>query len=144
MNNERKKFKDTAIGKLITDKIPDGVALIGELLPDKGVLGIAKNIIDKSTLTVEEKQELKSELKSFTIEFYEAEARDRSNARWREVELAKVGGNDFIKVLAGITALAMFVLSVVTVLFQQKIGIDLTENPVANQIIGLIGGVALS
>lgn len=144
MKENKKKFKDTAIGKLIGNKLPEAIGVVGEFLPDNGVLGIAKNLIDKSTLTPEEKNEINIGLNDYQLELQKLEVEDRANARWREVEMAKVGGNDFLKILSGIVALSVFVLSVITVLFQDKIGINLNNNPVANQIIGLIGGVALS
>lgn len=52
------KFKDSKIGKRILKCIPEAAKLIGDILPDKGVLGIAKNLISNSDLT----QELKSSL----------------------------------------------------------------------------------
>jgi len=39
----KKSFKETKVGKFITDKLP---GFVGDILPDKGVLGIVKNLID--------------------------------------------------------------------------------------------------
>ena len=39
----RKKFKDTKVGKFILKKLP---GFVGDVLPDKGVLGVVKNLID--------------------------------------------------------------------------------------------------
>lgn len=144
MSREKKKFRDTAVGKLFREKLPEGIAVIGDLLPDKGVLGVAKNIIDKSTLSAEEKLELHNELKDYRLELHKLEIEDRANARWREVEMAKVGKSDFLKTLAGLVALGLFILVVVAVIFGEKWGLKLMENPMVHQIIGLIEGVAIS
>ena len=46
MSNPKKKFKDTKVGKFLLGK--SGIVnTIGHVLPDKGVFGIIKNLIDK-------------------------------------------------------------------------------------------------
>lgn len=42
-----KKLKDTRIGKWLKEKAPNVLDTVGDLLPDKGVLGVVKNLIDK-------------------------------------------------------------------------------------------------
>lgn len=42
----KKKFKETKLGIFLTDKAPNILDSIGNVLPDKGVLGIVKNLID--------------------------------------------------------------------------------------------------
>ena len=64
----KKPFKETAVGKFLLDKIP---GFVGDVLPDKGVHGIVKNLIDgDDSMTAEQKAELKKEL-------YELEVADR-------------------------------------------------------------------
>ena len=46
MSNPKKKFKDTKVGKFLLGK-SGLVSTIGDVLPDKGVFGIVKNLIDK-------------------------------------------------------------------------------------------------
>ena len=46
MSNPKKKFKDTKVGKFLLGK-SGLVNTIGDVLPDKGVFGIIKNLIDK-------------------------------------------------------------------------------------------------
>jgi len=41
----KKKFKDTKVGKFLKDKAPNILNGIGDVLPDKGALGIVKNLI---------------------------------------------------------------------------------------------------
>lgn len=55
------KFKNTPFGKKLIKAIPEAAGFLGGLLPDSGVFGIAKNIIDKSILTREEKGELEED-----------------------------------------------------------------------------------
>ena len=39
----KKPFKETAVGKFLLNKLP---GVVTDVLPDKGVLGIVKNLID--------------------------------------------------------------------------------------------------
>jgi hypothetical protein len=54
----KKPIKDTAIGQWIGNNMPGILETVGDVLPDKGVLGILKRLIDKDTdLTPEQKLE---------------------------------------------------------------------------------------
>lgn len=54
----RKKFKDTKIGIFLKEKAPAILDKVGDFLPDKGGLGIIKNIISKDdTLSETDKDE---------------------------------------------------------------------------------------
>ena len=56
--SDKKKFKDTKVGKWVTEKLPEVADNIGDVLPDQGVLGIVKRIVDGSPeLTAQEKLE---------------------------------------------------------------------------------------
>jgi len=44
--SEKKKFKDTKLGKWLSEKAPKVLDAVGDLLPDQGALGIVKNLID--------------------------------------------------------------------------------------------------
>jgi hypothetical protein len=41
------KIKDTNLGAWLKDKAPSVLGVVGDLLPDKGALGIVKNLLDK-------------------------------------------------------------------------------------------------
>ena len=43
----RKKIKDTKLGAWLKDKAPGILGTVGDLLPDKGALGVVKNLLDK-------------------------------------------------------------------------------------------------
>ncbi len=47
MKQERKKIKDTNLGKWLAEKAPSVLGTVGDLLPDQGALGIVKNLLDK-------------------------------------------------------------------------------------------------
>lgn len=42
-----KPLKDTKLGQWLKDKAPSVLDIVGDALPDKGVLGIVKNLVDK-------------------------------------------------------------------------------------------------
>jgi hypothetical protein len=44
---QKKKIKDTGLGKWLADKAPGVLATVGDLLPDQGALGLVKNLLDK-------------------------------------------------------------------------------------------------
>ena len=46
-NKPRKKFRDTKVGKFLGKVAPSILGVAGDLLPDAGVLGIVKNLIEK-------------------------------------------------------------------------------------------------
>lgn len=54
----KKPFKETAVGKFLAEKAPNILDKVGDVLPDKGVLGIVKNLISSDDkLTPEQKTE---------------------------------------------------------------------------------------
>ena len=46
MSDKRKKFKDTKVGQFLLGK-SGLVQAIGDVMPDKGLLGVVKNLINK-------------------------------------------------------------------------------------------------
>ena len=44
--DKKKKIKDTKLGKWLSDKAPNVLSIVGDLLPDNGALGVVKNLID--------------------------------------------------------------------------------------------------
>jgi len=44
---EDKKIKDTSLGKWLAEKAPNVLSTVGDMLPDRGALGIVKNLLDK-------------------------------------------------------------------------------------------------
>ncbi len=140
--------KGKFIGKLQNSKLLDKVKLlapqvldvVGDVLPDKGGLGIVKNIIQKDdTIDAAKKVELldayKDDLKAF-----EMEVQDRDSARNREVELAKVKGVDWMMYATGIVGLLSFVSMVAAVIFMPSV----QDNKLFVHLMGIIEGVVIS
>ena len=131
----KKKFKDTAVGKFILNKVPE---FVGDVLPDKGVLGIVKNLIDAdSEMTAEQKAQYHKEL----VDLYELEVADRDSARKREVEIAKTGRFDFMFNLSGIIGLGSFAFIIYAIVY---LNIPENNKEVWIHTIGIIEGIVLS
>jgi hypothetical protein len=133
-----KKFKDTKVGKFLTQKAPKILDTVGDVLPDKGVLGIVKNLISSSDeLTPEEKNIALADLK----EMYELEMQDRMSARNREIEIAKVNKFDFMFYLTGFVGLSVFCFIVYAIVYLQ---IPTDNKEIWIHLIGISEGVVLS
>lgn len=131
----KKKFKDTKVGQFILKKIP---GFVGNILPEKGVLGVVKNLIDNEPeLTSQDKIQLHNEL----IELYELEVADRDSARKREVEKAKSGGFDFMFNLTGVIGLGAFAFIIYAIVYLQ---IPESNKEVWIHLIGICEGIVLS
>ena len=131
----KKKFKDTKVGQFILKKIP---GFVGDILPQKGVLGVVKNLIDNEPeLTSQDKIQLHNEL----IELYELEVADRDSARKREVEKAKSGGFDLMFNLTGVIGLGAFSFIIYAIVYLQ---IPESNKEVWIHLIGICEGIVLS
>lgn len=101
--SDKKRIKDTKLGKWLSKKAPNILNVVGELLPDKGALGVVKNLIDKDdSVDPEEAQRM-----------IDAEVRFQENVteRWKadmgsDVKLAKL-----IRPLTLIALMVMFMLT---------------------------------
>lgn len=131
----KKKFKDTKVGQFLLNKVPD---FASGVLPDKGVLGVVKNLIDgEPDLSAEEKAQMHQEL----VELYKLEVADRDSARKREVEIAKTGRFDFMYNLTGIIGLGAFAFIVYAIVYLE---IPAENKEVWIHLIGICEGIVLS
>lgn len=127
----KKPFKETKVGKFLFNKIP---SLAGDILPDKGILGVVKNLIDSDdSMGQAEKDDLYKEL-------YEMEVADRDSARQREVEVKKAGGQDWMMFITGIVGLASFIFTIYAVVYVPSV----VENDLFVHLMGMIEGVVIS
>jgi len=111
---DKKKFRDTRVGKFLKDKSPKVLEVVGDLLPSSGVLGVAKNLINLSEdLTQEEKDMIDCEL----VRMMELEVADRDSARKREVSIAETHKFDILFYVTGIIGLAAFCFIVYAIAF---------------------------
>ena len=89
--SEKKKIKDTALGAWLSSKVPALADKVGDLLPESGVLGVVKNLVDKEPgVSTEDKLEFEK-LK----QQQEVEAQKQVTERWKadmgsDVKLAKM------------------------------------------------------
>jgi hypothetical protein len=82
----KKKFKDTKVGKFLSNVAPNIVGGVGDVLPNSGVLGIVKNLISKDeTITVEDKEKALKLLEQDMVEMQEVSKRwssDMTSDSW--------------------------------------------------------------
>lgn len=131
----KKKFNETKVGKFILQKLP---GFVSGALPDKGVLGVVKNLIDNDpAVSPEEKVQMHEEL----VELYKLEVADRDSARKREVEKAKTGGFDLMFNLTGIVGLSAFCFIIYAIVYLQ---IPESNKEVWIHLIGISEGIVLS
>ena len=137
MNKDKKPFKQTGLGKILLSVVPNFVKGASKVLPDSGVLGVIKNLIDTDPdLTDEEKDQAHKHL----VELYELEVMDRDSAREREVKLRKYG-LDWMFNATGIVGLLAFAFLVYTVVTTQ---VPESNKEIFIHLLGIVEGVALS
>jgi hypothetical protein len=132
--SDKKRFKDTAVGKFLMTKVPEfaGAALT------EGPLEALRTLIDgDASIGPEEKARLHREL----VEAYKAEVADRDSARNREAEIAKSGKNDWLFNLTGVVGLGAFAVIIWAIL---DLEIPAENKELFYHLIGIIEGVALS
>ena len=89
--SEKKKLKDTAVGRWLKDKAPKLLDAVGEAMPASGVLGVVKRLVDgEPDLSPEQKLEF-DRIKHQQ----EMNAQDNVSRRWEadmssDVKLAKM------------------------------------------------------
>ena len=102
---KKKKIKDTKLGSWLADKAPSVLGVVGDLLPDKGALGIVKNLIDKDPAVDSEEAQ--------RIIDAEVKFQENVSSRWAsdmgsDVKLAKL-----IRPLTLLALMTMFMLTMV-------------------------------
>jgi len=95
MGNTSTPFKDTAFGQLLTQKLPEVAAQVGEVLPSTGVLGIVKNLITaapEDQISATDKLALMQEADKFEETLAQS---DSDNIKsYNDVEKAQVQSED--------------------------------------------------
>ena len=82
MPKDKKKLKDTAVGKFLTGAGSNIIGSLGDVLPDKGVMGLVKNLIKKDpALPAEDKEKALALLNQDTIEMQEVSKRWSSDMK---------------------------------------------------------------
>ncbi len=103
--SEKKKIRDTSLGKWLAEKAPSVLDTVGDLLPDQGALGIVKNLLDKEPDISPEEAQAR----------VDAEIAYQNNVteRWKadmnsDIKLAK-----YIRPVTLITLMVMFCITMV-------------------------------
>lgn len=138
-----KPIKETKLGLLIKNKLPDLFAKVGDLLPGQGVLGLIKNGIDMAIVSTEEKEALLEAHSELEIEYYRIDAQDRSNARNMQIEALKqsdVFSKRFIYFFSGFWSLfSALYLACITF-----VSIPTTNIRIVDTVLGFILGTAIT
>ncbi len=72
----KKKFSQTKVGKFLLDKGSNLFNVVGDVLPDNGVLGVVKNLIDKDNTMPQQDKDIALQLiKQDQIEMQEVTKR---------------------------------------------------------------------
>ncbi len=125
--------------------VPDAVEIAGELITgDVGgaidVVGSAlKKKADKDQEAFEMLNELEAKKIDFVLDSQRLAVQDKESARNREVELAKVGGVDWMMYATGLVGLASFLALLWAVLFKTEV----TETKTFHHLLGMVEGVVL-
>ena len=103
---EETKIKDTNLGKWMVDKAPAVLNVVGELLPDRGALGIVKNLLHNEP-------DVKNEDADAVVEA-EIQYQDAVTKRWQadmssDVKLAKL--------IRPVTLICLMVMFMATMVF---------------------------
>ena len=137
MSSEKKKFKDTKLGSLLSKVAPKILNVAGDFLPDAGVLSMVSKMIDADPdISPEDKKMLQNHQK----ELYKIEVADRDSARNREIEVAKTGKKDFMMTLTGVVGLLSFAFIIYAVVYVPSV----TDNDLFVHLMGMVEGVVIS
>ena len=133
-----KKLKETKLGQALKKVAPQVLDVVGSILPDKGALGIVKNLIDKDeNIDPATKQMLHEQL----VETYKLEVEDRDSARKREVEILKTGSKDWMMNVTGIIGLSSFAFLIYAIVF---ITVPEHNSELMIHTTGIVEGIVLS
>ena len=108
----KKKFKDTKVGGFLSKVAPKLLNGVGDVLPDKGLLGVLKNVISKDDTMPQQDKEIALELlKQDAIEMQEVTKRLESDNEHNVTRLVRP-----------ISYAAMFILYMACIFFDGNLG----------------------
>ena len=107
-----KKFNDTKVGKFLLSKGSDIAGIVGDVLPDNGVLGLVKNVLDKDDSMPQQDKDIALELlKQDEIEMQEVTKRLESDNEHNVTRLVRP-----------VSYAAMFILYMSCIFFDGNLG----------------------
>ena len=115
MSKGKKKLKDTAVGKFLLGAGSGILGGLGDILPDKGVMGVVKNLIKKDpALPPEDKEKALALLHQDTVEMQEV------SKRWA----ADMQSDSWLSKNTRPLTLVFLTISMVLLIFIDSTGID--------------------
>ncbi len=115
MPKEKKKLKDTAVGRFLAGAGSDIIGSLGDVLPNNGVFGLVKNLIKKDPkLPAEDKEKALALLNQDTIEMQEV------SKRWK----ADMQSDSWLSKNTRPLTLVFLTISMVLLIFIDSTGID--------------------
>ncbi len=115
MSKGKKKLKDTAVGKFLLGAGSGILGGLGDILPDKGVMGVVKNLIQKDpALPAEDKEKALALLHQDTVEMQEV------SKRWA----ADMKSDSWLSKNTRPLTLVFLTISMVLLIFIDSTGID--------------------
>ena len=78
--SNKKKFKDPKVGKFLSKTAPAILGTVGDIIPDAGVLGLVKNLIEKEDPVVLPPEDKEKALKLLGIDMVEMQ---EISKRWQ-------------------------------------------------------------
>ncbi len=139
----KKPFKETKIGSFLKEKAPHVLDIVGDVLPDRGLLGIVKNIISKDeSIPPEVKIQFEKMAADHEKEIHALEVQDRESARTRETEFVKLTGHsDYMVWFLSVSLMVAFAF-IVWHLIRESVPNENRE--LVTNIVGIIEGLLIS
>ena len=82
MSKNKKKFSETKVGAFLSKAAPGILGTVGDVLPDNGVFGLVKNLIQKEpSLPAEDKEKAMKLLEMDIVEMQEVSKRWQSDMK---------------------------------------------------------------
>ena len=117
MSKNRKKLKDTAVGKFLAGAGSNIISSLGDVLPDRGVMGLVKNLIKKDPeLPPEDKEKALALLHQDTVEMQEV------SKRWK----ADMQSDSWLSKNTRPMTLIFLTVAMVLLIFIDSTGLDFT------------------
>jgi len=115
MPKQKKKLKDTAVGRFLAGAGSNILGGLGDILPDKGIMGIVKNLIKRDPkLPTEDKEKALALLHQDTVEMQEV------SKRWT----ADMQSDSWLSKNTRPLTLVFLTISMILLIFIDSTGID--------------------
>jgi hypothetical protein len=133
----QKPIRETAIGGWLKEKAPKALDLFGDMMPDRGLLGVIGKVVDNISETPEDRDQAHRHLQ----EMYAAEVADRDSARKRQTGMAQSNKADLMFSFTGVIGLLAFAFIVYAIVYLE---IPSENKEVWIHLIGICEGIVLS